>query len=83
MEINVKVRSIANDGLPDMEQLTGRVAFIWDGCIVSGWPVLSKDATGNVWEASDDALGHGVLVGVTHWLEFPFGTYTMESGHAN
>lgn len=34
-EITIMVHDIATDGLPDMENLIGRVAFIWDGAIVS------------------------------------------------
>lgn len=45
----MKVFEIEKNGLPNMDKLTGRVAFIFDGCIVSGWPLEN----GN-WEANDD-----------------------------
>jgi hypothetical protein len=35
----VKIHAVASDGLPDMDRLVGRVAFIFDGCVVSGWPL--------------------------------------------
>ena len=38
--MTVIVHEIATDGLPDMDALTGEVVFIFDGCIVSGWPLL-------------------------------------------
>lgn len=74
-EVKVKIHSIEEDGLPDMEKLCGRVAFLWDGELVSGWP-LTKEcfpycAKYVHWETSDDALGHGEFGNVTHWIEFP------------
>jgi hypothetical protein len=65
-EITVKVHEIATDGLPDVDRLTGRVAFLFDGCIVDGWPL--PDGT---WEADSDVGRAGVFAGVTHWVEFP------------
>lgn len=38
-EMTIKIHEVATDGLPDMENLTGRVAFVFDGCVVSGWPL--------------------------------------------
>jgi hypothetical protein len=79
-----KVREIATEGLPDMESLVGRVAFIFDGCIVSGWPLNPNNPDINVyalydwdaktqgilWEANSD-VGHTRPFGnVTHWIEF-------------
>lgn len=82
-ELTVKLHPIATDGLPDMDALTGRVAFIFDGCVVSGWPLLRDEhpetydrvgvyeGEGTLWEANSD-VGHGrPFYGVTHWLEFP------------
>lgn len=40
--MEIIIHEIATDGLPNMEKMTLRVAFIFDGCIVSGWP-LPKD----------------------------------------
>lgn len=37
--LSIIIHEIAEDGLPDMDRLVGRVAFIFDGCIVSGWPL--------------------------------------------
>jgi hypothetical protein len=72
--IEVIVHAIADDGLPDIAKLIGRVAFIWDGAIVSGWPITDDDGDGDpdelLWEASEDAMG-GPYYGVTHWVEFP------------
>jgi hypothetical protein len=66
-EVTITVHAIAEDGLPDMDALTGRVAFIFDGCIVSGWPLPRFDR----WEANSD-VGYGNhFAGVTHWVEFP------------
>lgn len=72
----IKVHEIATDGLPDRASFpTGRVAFIFDGCIVSGWPLYSGEdydqpPYSGYWEANDD-VGRGVkFAGVTHWVEF-------------
>ena len=75
--MNIIIRPIATDGLPNMDALTGRVAFIFDGCIVSGWP-LSPDSSGDIlWEADSD-VGHGrPFHGVTHWIEFPVAVWEM------
>lgn len=84
-EIAVKVHKITEDGLPDMESLIGRVAFLFDGCIVSGWPLDPNGEAGDayrryghdpadsiLWEANSD-VGHGrPFGGVTHWYEFPY-----------
>jgi hypothetical protein len=76
MDMTVKLHSIAEDGLPDMEALTGRVAFIFDGCIVSGWPLYvdpedSSTAYSGRWEADTDVGHNQPFAGVTHWIEFP------------
>jgi hypothetical protein len=79
-ELTVRVHSIADDGLPDMAALVGRVAFIWDGAIVSGWPIPADIATGTGysgrWEPSEDRFG-GPVGGVTHWVEFPEPTWRI------
>lgn len=61
--MTVKIHEIAKDGYPDMDKLVGRVAFIFDGRVKSGWP-LFKDGE---WEEN----GGGVYTGITHWIEFP------------
>lgn len=73
-EIVVKVYEIAMDGLPDMDALTGRVAFIFDGCIVSGWPLENSD----MWEANSDVGNIKPFAGVTHWVEFPKPVWDLE-----
>lgn len=72
--LEIKIHEIAKDGLPNMEALVGRVAFIWDGAIVSGWPISERFGGANyhmtLWEGSEDRFG-GPYYGVTHWIEFP------------
>lgn len=87
--IEVKIHEIATDGLPNMDELTGRVAFIFDGCIVSGWPLDPIEiadvyarygwsaSDGVLWEANSD-VGHTRPFGsVTHWVEFPVPIWEM------
>lgn len=64
--LEVIVHEVAIDGLPDMDSLTGRVAFIFDGCIVSGWPLNKRQ-----WEGNTDVAFLSRFEGVTHWVEFP------------
>ncbi len=71
VEMTIKVHEIATDGLPDMEALAGRVAFIFDGCIVSGWP-LDGAGPAVLWEANSDVGSTRPFAGVTHWVEFPW-----------
>ena len=76
-QMTVMVHTILEDGLPDMDKLTGRVAFIWDGAIVSGWP-LNRVGNPEAWEPAEDAMGHGPFYGVTHWVEFPTAIWNIE-----
>jgi hypothetical protein len=77
-EITVRVHEIAIDGIPNMDTLTGRVALIFDGCIVSGWPLGRGKWHEGRWEANSD-VGHGrPLSGVTHWLELPVPAHELE-----
>lgn len=74
-EVTIKVHSIAEDGLPDMAVL-GQVAFIFDGCVVSGWPLYSgpdrnEGPYSGYWEANSDVGRTVKFIGVTHWVEFP------------
>lgn len=39
----ITIHEIATDGLPNMDALVGRVAFIFDGNIVSGWPLVPSE----------------------------------------
>jgi hypothetical protein len=66
----VLVHSIEDDGLPVMDDLTGQVAFIFDGSIVSGWPVTNAGTDGVLWETNPD-VKRALFSGVTHWVEFP------------
>jgi hypothetical protein len=67
----MKVCTIAKDGLPDMDKLVGRVAFIFDGSIVSGWPLEKVDGEDHVlWEADDDVGRNGVFNGVKKYVVF-------------
>lgn len=91
--LEIKVHEIAVDGLPNYEDgsLTGRVAFIIDGCIVSGFWIPRGECQSvddkldlyganlpGAWEANSD-IGDGRLcVGVTHWVEFPMTVGAME-----
>ena len=72
----VEVYSVERDGLPDMEDQgsVGKVAFIWDGNIVSGWP-LPKEGS-DVWEPSEDRFG-GPVRGVEYWVRFPFALWSF------
>lgn len=75
-DLTVRLHSIENDGLPDMDDpgMVGCVAFIWDGCVVSGWPIGPEFDPGyehrTRWEPSEDRFG-GPVEGVTHWIELP------------
>lgn len=75
-EITVTVHEIAADGLPDMDALVGRVAFIFDGSVVSGWPLHTNPTDHSTpysgyWEADSDVGLTVKFASVTHWLEFP------------
>ncbi len=79
-ETTIKIHEVATDGLPDMDKLTGRVAFIFDGCIVSGWPLppeaYKRVVGGHLWPqpqwgGNSDVANGKTFLGVTHWVEFP------------
>lgn len=75
-EVVVKVHSIAEDGLPDMDELTGRVLFIFDGNVTTGWPLHvdpedSSTAYSGLWEGNSDVSHGRPFSGVTHWIELP------------
>lgn len=79
--VGIMVHEIAADGLPDMsdDALTGRVAFISDGCIVTGWPMLRGRAD-QMWEADPDVGKSGPFYNVTHWVEFPVPVWELTGG---
>lgn len=75
-DLTVRLHSIADDGLPDMKALVARVAFIFDGCIVSGWPLHTNpdddlSPYSGYWEADSDVGRNVKFANVTHWVEFP------------
>lgn len=69
-EYTIKVHVIQEDGLPpdDLEAvgLTGRVVFIFDGCLYSGWPIRKDGEI--LWEDSETAQSFS---GVEKWIELP------------
>ena len=74
--VTIRIHSIKDDGFPDMEALTGRVAFIFDGCVVSGWPLYNPP--NGEWEANSDVGRTVKFQGVTHWIEFPEPAWNYE-----
>ena len=70
MKAEIKIHLIAEDGLPNMDELTGRVAFIWDGDIYSGWPIDEAYSLedGSTWEVSEGPFLP--KSGVHAWVEF-------------
>lgn len=74
--ITVQVFQTKKHGLPNMSDLsnTGRVAFIFDGCVVSGWPVPGT----KLWEPNSDVGRSRNYMGVTHWLLFPEPVWDIE-----
>ncbi len=71
MLVKMTVHEIAKDGLPS-DDILDRVAFLFDGCIVSGWPLKHLDYgdLGCPW-VTDSYVGKAAkFVGVTHWVEF-------------
>lgn len=82
-DVTIRIHAIADDGYPDMDSLTGRVAFLFDGCIVSGWPLHAvptdhRTPHTGLWEADTDVGHNQPLGGVTHWVEFPEPVWNYE-----
>ena len=72
-EITCKVYDIKEDGLYDKndESLNGRVAFIFDGCISSGWYLDEEDENdGLLWEANDDVGRSNTFGGIEKYIIF-------------
>lgn len=87
--MTVKFHSVDQDGYPSYElTTTGRVAFIWDGYIVSGWPIhhiVRRDGTTypeGTWQPADDRFG-GPVAGVTDWVEFPMSLWALFTAEAD
>ena len=77
--LTVDLRDVAVDGYPNMDALTGRVAFIFDGCVVSGWPLYELGEDGfRTWEADSDVGRTGAFAGVRKWLVFPEPIHQIE-----
>jgi len=76
-QVMITIHPIAEDGYPNMDELVGRVAFIWDGNIIDGWPLTVDPEDDNSpftgrWEADSDWRSTWQsFAGVTHWVEFP------------
>lgn len=86
-EITVRLHEISVDGPPNLPSdtqggdpsLIGRVAFLFDGEIVGGWPLSEMDGNGYpLWEADSDVGKGGKFGGVTHWVEFPQPLWELE-----
>lgn len=79
-EITILLHEIAEDGYPVvMEEMTGRVALIFDGCVVSGWPIKHEldDDGRHLWEADSDVGRSAKFAGVTRWIEFPAPVWSL------
>jgi hypothetical protein len=71
--LTCKVYDVKKDGLYDKndESLNGRVAFIFDGCIVSGWYLDEEDENdGLLWEANDDVGRSNTFGGIEKYIIF-------------
>jgi hypothetical protein len=84
-QLTVTLHEVAVDGLPDMKtpDMPGRVAFIFDGAIATGWPVGAQPhpEMGHLWQAANDIGDPSKRFGnVTHWLEFPEPLWHLASG---
>ena len=84
--MNIEIFNIEEDGLPNMgdPNMTGRVAFIWDGCIISGWPIGEEHGGINygeqLWEPAEDRFG-GPVAGVKHWVLAPTPHWKIEDNN--
>jgi hypothetical protein len=71
-QYTITVHTIAEDGLPpddfDKAGLVGRVAFIFDGHVCSGWPLRDSRDSDTVWEDAETAMK---FTGIEKWIELP------------
>ena len=70
--ITAQLFSVKEDGLYTKdESIIGRVAFIFDGCIVSGGYLDEEDElNGRLWEANDDVGRSNTFGGVEQYIIF-------------
>lgn len=67
-------------GVPLVLDDLGRKAFVFDGCIVSGWPLAEIGEDGlPLWEADSDVGRVTKFGGVKHWIEFPVELWNLSS----
>lgn len=80
-EVTIKLCSIAEDGLPDTDKYIGkgRIAFIFDGSVISGWPLAELGYPSGVWEGDSD-VSHGQFGGITHYFIFDRPMWEYEKG---
>jgi len=80
----MKVFSIEKHGLPDMDNLVGRVAFIFDGNIVSGWPLKGaedyENAPDDLWEGNTD-VSFGKFSGVKYYVIFDIPVWEIDENY--
>ncbi len=74
-EHKIKVYSVEDDGLPDMDNLTGRVAFIFDGAIFSGSPLPEEDG-GILWQNDEGPISQ--FYGIKHYVVFEKSLWEFE-----
>jgi hypothetical protein len=77
--ITVILHEIATDGLPDGDLPGSRMAAIFDGNVVTAWPLDDPDRS---WEGDTDVAHGRKMYGITHWLEFQQPVYELERGNA-
>lgn len=82
----MKVYSIEKHGLPDMSNLVGKVAFIFDGCIVSGGPLRGEEdyenAPDDLWEGNSD-VSFGKFSGVKYYVVFDTEVWNINENYNN
>ena len=77
--ITVILHEIATDGLPDGDMPGSKMAAIFDGNVITAWPLDDPDKS---WEGDTDVAHGRPMLGVTHWLEFQQPVYELASGKA-
>jgi hypothetical protein len=72
-ELTIKIHRIDTDGLPDVDKLTDRVAFLCLNGLVTGRPL--NDGS---WKATGEVYITDVFPIVTHWVEFPRPIWSLD-----